>query len=410
MPSFRLSDKEANDLTAYLLSKRNKSFDKLKFAPLNKDLRDEILVTYFSAFDTEEVAKKKLSSMSDHERTMELGRRSVGKYGCYSCHNIKGFEDRAPIGPELTKIGSKPLTQFGFGHEYDVEHSRDGWIKAHLLDPRRWDRGSGKPFKDLTRMPNFYMTEEEADKITVALIGQVDEKIPAKGVKRLDSNEAKVAEGMKVAIKYNCVGCHQIDGEYGRYLKIYENDDINEGPPRLVGQGHRMQADWFHYFLGNIYPIRPWLKVRMPSFDLTNEEKNKLTAMFQAKSDVGHFEEEVHSKVVWEPGERDAAKELFETLACTSCHAQGYTDDEPLAPNLKYAKRRLRADWIEKWLAGPETIMPGTSMPNFWPDGEAADPDLLDGDAKRQIKALTKYILEEGHDFYSPKHKKKKLK
>ena len=46
----------------------------------------------------------------------------------------------ASIGPELSKIGSKPLTQFGFGHE-KVEHSRDAWIQAHLINPRRWDNG-----------------------------------------------------------------------------------------------------------------------------------------------------------------------------------------------------------------------------------------------------------------------------
>ena len=46
-------------------------------------------------------------------------------------------------------------------------------------------------------------------------------------------------------------------------------------------------------------------------------------------------------------------------------------------------------------------------MPNFWPDGEPADENLLGGDAKRQIKALTKLLLEEGHNFYSPEHKKK---
>ncbi len=406
MPSFRLSDKEANDLTAYFMSQRNKSFDKLSFEPMDKAARDEILVTYFSAFDTVEVAKKKLASMSDHERTMELGKRSVGKYGCYSCHTIKGFEGRAPIGPELSKIGSKPLTQFGFGHEYDVEHSRDGWIKAHLIDPRRWDKGTDKPFKDLVRMPNFEMTEREAETITIALIGQVADKVPLKGVKRLDSNEAKVAEGMKVAIKYNCIGCHQIDGEYGKYLNLYIDDDINEGPPRLVDQGHRMNSDWFHYFLGNIYPIRPWLKVRMPSFEMTNEEKNKLVAMFQAKSDQGTFEATTHQDVVWEKGEKAAAKKLFKDLDCVSCHAAEYTNDEPVAPNLKYAKRRLRASWIEKWLAAPEEILPGTTMPNFWLDGEPADPDLLGGDAKRQIKALTKLLLEEGHNFYSPKHKK----
>ncbi len=404
MPSFRLSDTEVNDIAAYLLSQKNESFDKLKFEPMDKSARDEILVTYFSAFDTIEVAKKKLASMTDHERTMELGKRSVGKYGCYSCHDLKGFEGRAPIGPELTKIGSKPLTQFGFGHEYDVPHTRDGWIKAHLLNPRRWDRGVDKPFADITRMPNFNMTEEEAHKITVALVGQVSEKVPLTGVKRLNANEAIVKEGMKVAIKFNCIGCHQIDGMHGDILKIYE-DDINEGPPRLVNEGHRVQSDWFHYFLGNVYKIRPWLKVRMPSFNMTNEERNKLVALFQAKAGQGTFEE-MHNQVTWEPGEKEGAKKLFKQLDCVSCHSAEYTKDEPVAPNLKYAKRRLRSSWIEEWLAAPDKILPGTTMPSFWIDGEAADPDILGGDAKKQIKALTKLLLEEGHDFYSPEDKK----
>lgn len=402
MPSFRLTDREANDITAYLMSLKNEKFEKLKFAKMDKEARDEMLVTYFSAFDTVEVAKAKLATMSDHERTMELGRRSVGKYGCYSCHSIKGFDGRAPIGPELSKIGSKPLTQFGFSHE-KVEHSREAWIKAHLLNPRRWDNGVDKPFKDLLRMPQFHMKEEEAATITTALIGMVDQKIPLKGVKRYDADETVVNEGMKVAVKYNCIGCHQIDGRFGDMLEIY--DDVNAAPPRLVEQGHRVQADWFHYFLGNVYPIRPFVDVRMPSFDLTDEEKEKLVDMFRVKADQPFFDK--NEKVVWESKEeRRAAVKLFNDLACTSCHTQGFNNDEALAPDLRYAKRRLRKSWIKKWLRGPDQIMPGTTMPSFWPEGMAADPDLLDGDAERQIEAVTKYVLELGSDFYSPEHKK----
>ena len=76
-----------------------KTFESLKFEGLDKEVRDELLLSYFSQFDTLAVAKDKLNKMSDHERTMELGSRSVGKYGCYSCHNLEGFDGRAPIGP-----------------------------------------------------------------------------------------------------------------------------------------------------------------------------------------------------------------------------------------------------------------------------------------------------------------------
>lgn len=400
MPSFRLTDKEANDITAYLMSLRNKKFEKLDFEAMDKAARDEILVTYFSAFDTMEVAKAKLGKMSDRERTLELGYRSVGKYGCYSCHDIEGFEGRAPIGPELSKIGSKPLTQFGFTHEYDVEHSRDGWIQAHLISPRRWDNGVDKPFKDLLRMPNFYMTEEEAKSITIALIGQVGDYIPLAGVKRLDAHEKIKEAGMKVVNKYQCIACHQVDGFRGDLLAHYE-DDINEGPPRLVDQGHRVQTDWFHYFLGNVYPIRPWLKVRMPSFKLTNEEKNAIVQGFQAGSKQITIED-VDAEVKWLPGERAGAVKLFKSLDCASCHTEGFNNDEPSAPNLLYAKKRLRPSWIRKWLKDPQAILEGTVMPSFWEGGESTDTEVFGGDAEKQINALTKYIIELGKNKYSP--------
>ena len=62
MPSFRLTDREANDMTAYILSLKNKKFEELKFEKLDKKVRDELLVKdYFSAFDTEEMARARLA-------------------------------------------------------------------------------------------------------------------------------------------------------------------------------------------------------------------------------------------------------------------------------------------------------------------------------------------------------------
>jgi len=404
MPSFRLTDKEANDIAAYLLSLRNKQFEAKKFALLDKAARDEILISYFSAFDSEEVAKLKLEKLTDRQRTLELGYRSVGKYGCYSCHNIDGFAGRAPIGPELTNEGSKPLTQFGFGIQKDVEHSRDGWIKAHLLDPRRWDKGIDKPFQDLTKMPMFYLTEEEADSMTIAIIGQVNDKIPLKGVKRLNAREAIVEKGMKVANKFNCIGCHQVDGYRGDILAKYQ-DDINEGPPRLVGQGHRVQLDWFHYFLDNVYPIRPWLKVRMPSYNLTDEERNTIVTMFQYKANQKALVD--RSKIVnWEPGEKKAAKQLWEELACASCHSSGFNEDDPLAPNIYFVRRRLRPTWVKKWLVNPQAILPGTLMPSFWEDGESQAPDILGGDSDAQMDVLVKYMYDIGTESLPTKDTK----
>ncbi|MCY4643958.1 MAG: c-type cytochrome [Bacteriovoracales bacterium] len=397
MPSFRLTSREAQDVTAYLLSLKNDSFSAKTFAPLDKGVRDDLLLEYFMAFDTKGQARGKLAVLSDREKTLELGKRSLGKYGCYSCHSIGGFAPgRAPIGPNLSTEGSKPIHQFGFGHE-KIPHERDTWIFHHLKNPRRWDKGQDKPFKDLSRMPMYYLSDDEAQAMTLTILGYTTHRVPEKGIKRLDANEAYAEKGLKHVAKYNCTSCHKIDGVGGDILAAYE-DDENEGPPWLVDQGHRVHSDWLYHFLGNVYPIRPWLKVRMPSFKLTDREKNEITAYFQAKAHEHSFRPSPSAPVEWEPGERRAALKLFDALACASCHTTGFNRDDPMAPALQMTKRRLRSSWIEKWLANPQAILPHTTMPNFWEDGEAQEPDILGGDPKKQITALRKYLQEIGHD------------
>lgn len=397
MPSFRLSSREANDIAAYLMSSKNKNFEKLTFEKMDKELRDKMLLTYFSAFTSQAHAKSRLSKMNDTERTLELGSRSVGKYGCYSCHDIEGFDGRAPIGPELTTVGSKPVTQIGFGHE-KVPHSRESFFYNHMLSPRRWDKGTDKPFKDLNRMPNFYMSEREAETITTYLLGLVNDFIPLEGIRRLEGAEKLSANGFKVINKYNCIGCHKVDGMFGDITKMY-SDEPNAGPPWLVGQGHRGQADWFFNFLGNVHKIRPWLKIRMPSFNLSAKEKNDIVGYFQHKEKQPTFldnPKEVH----WEPGEKAGAKKLWDSYGCVTCHAGGFSSEEPTAPNLHYAKRRLRPSWIKKWLLNPQAILPYTPMPNFFEDGEAQDDEIFDGNVDKQVEALTKLILDIGFNDY----------
>jgi mono/diheme cytochrome c family protein len=400
MPSFRLTDTEANDIAAYLLNLKNKQFADLRFPQLNKKLRDEILVEdYFSSFETVKAAQAKLEKLTDDERTMELGKRSISKYGCYSCHNINGFEGDLPqIGPELSKVGSKPVEQFGFGQQKQVPHTRQGWLNQHLKLPSIWDLGVPKPFKDLNRMPNFYLNDQEIEDIVGVLFGQVSDKVPLAGIKKLTAGEKQYYEGMKVANQYNCYGCHTIDGIGGALSKAFE--DQNYGPPYLSQEGYRVQTDWLYDFLKNVHPIRPYVKVRMPSFNFKHDELNKLVAGFQGGSNQPTFE--APANIEWEPGEKEAAKKIWTELACTSCHSLGFTNEEAQAPNLHYAKKRLRTEWMEAWIAAPQSFLPYTSMPAFWDDGSGnlipAVDGVLDNDPKRQIRAVRKLVQEFSYD------------
>ncbi|MCB9094519.1 MAG: c-type cytochrome [Halobacteriovoraceae bacterium] len=401
MPSFRLSNAEANNIAAYLLTLKNKTFDGLTFAEIDNDTRDEILVEYFSQFEPISLAKEKLAKLDDHERTIELGKRSIGKYGCYSCHNIEGFaDDRPPIGPELSAVGSKPIHQFGYGQQVQVEHTRHAWITAHLQDPRRWDIGVPKPFKDLNRMPNFYLKDDEIEAITTVMLGQVSDFVPLAGKKLLTANEKIVEKGKKVANKFNCYGCHKVSGFGGKIAAAFE-DDLNMGPPWLVNEGHRVYQSWLHNFLRNVHTIRPYMIVRMPTFNFSDEDLNSLTEFFKYESDQLTFDNP--PKIVWEPGEKEAAAKIFNELACTTCHTGGFNSDDPQGPNLHYAKTRLHKSWIKKWLTNPTAVMPYTPMPDFWSGGtESAVEGVLGDDPQKQIEAVAKYILDMGYDKTPP--------
>ena len=175
--------------------------------------------------------------------------------------------------------------------------------------------------------------------MTLPILGYTSQYVPQEGIKTLNAHEAYGEKGFKHVAKYNCTSCHKIDGVGGSILPAYE-DDENEGPPWLVGEGHRVHADWLYHFLGNVQPIRPWLKIRMPSFNLTNQEKNEIVAYFQASSQQVTFDPPPE-RVQWEPKERAAAKQLFESLACASCHTSGFNSDEPTAPDLRIAPTPL---------------------------------------------------------------------
>ncbi len=60
-------------------------------------------------------------------------------------------------------------------------------------------------------------------------------------------------------------------------------DEIN-GPPWLRGEGAKVQPSWLDDFLHNVVTLRPWLRMRMPSFHLTNEQSTDLVRYFAGLS------------------------------------------------------------------------------------------------------------------------------
>ena len=57
-----------------------------------------------------------------------------------------------------------------------------------------------------------------------------------------------------------------------------------QAPPPLVRQGERVRSDWLFKFFLDVQPIRPWLRVKMPSFHLSQEDARTLVRWFKVRS------------------------------------------------------------------------------------------------------------------------------
>ena len=412
MPSLRLTDQEAADITAYLMGSTDTAFANRPVPAVDEAIVDAIALDFLSNTAPMITAREQLSGMSRGEKLEYAGERLIGQYGCYACHDIAGFEGTQPIGTELTDIGRKALHQFDYGF-LDIEHSRTSWWTAKLTDPRIFDT-----HRDLTpllksRMPNFRFTDQQVEAMVTALAGFVEINPANTLVVPRTPRNLRIEQGQHLVRQMNCQGCHIIEGDGGAvvervadWLERFEGRDAADAatlaasfsPPNLLGEGRKVQTDWLFAFFHEPSPIRPWLRMRMPSYGMTAEQRNGLIAYFTALDDADYpFAEAVEPDLTQD--ELDAALTMFspQYFNCTTCHIQGDrfppgTADR-WAPNFALAAERLRPEWIIDWLANPQSLMPGTRMPAFYPLGA---PGLLNDDTDHQLEVLRDYLLTLG--------------
>ncbi|HKW89792.1 MAG TPA: hypothetical protein VJN21_13670 [Candidatus Acidoferrales bacterium] len=366
MPSFRLSWPEARDIASFLMTQKQ------------ADAHYE-QATYIND-----------SALADKGKTL------VEHYGCAGCHEITGFEDAARIGTELTTEGSKPIGRFDFallytkaqdgtlpdgknsprGDWYDLK----GFFDQKLTNPAVYDTGKYKPnLMDRLRMPKPNLTPEQSDALVSLLLGSTESTLPPSYQYKPTDQRRYIQEGWWIVTKYNCIGCHQIDiGQKSVLmgLPMYQSDQAINLPPVLTSEGARVSPVWLKGFLANPAlstadedrnGVRNYLKVRMPTFYLSDDEIRKLVLFFEALS--SQQEPFIPQKLTPLTGtERAVARGIFTSPAapCLKCHATGNPahDKNATAPNLVLAGNRLRAPWTQRWVTEPATIIPGTAMPS----------------------------------------------
>jgi cytochrome c551/c552 len=414
MPSLRLTPEDAEDIASYLMTQKK-----------------------------QEASAYADAAFMDDPALKAEGKKWVRHFGCSGCHEIAGFEDEGRIGTELTYEGSKPIERLDFalftevaqrggkdaepikdkedlarlpdGPATEPWYDHKGFFEHKLAEPNVYDQGMVKGETEALRMPNLHLTKDQVLDITTFLLGSQETSLPASYQYKPGDARHDIQEGWWIVKKYNCMGCHQfVPGQKTILMGLPQYQDVQEQlPPKLLTEGARVDPEWLRKFLSNPAlsttdtnrnGVRPYLKVRMPTFSFSDNELRKLVRFFQALSQqpIPYIPEEVPTLTA---KENDMARSLFSSSAapCLKCHATGDPNHDKIAtaPNFLLAKERLKPDWVVRWITDPQAVSPGTSMPSglFKQSNDqwvfaGPTPPSFQGYDKDHRKLLVDYIFQ----------------
>jgi cytochrome c551/c552 len=369
---------------------------------------------------SEAAARAKIEPLDlQSKKLLYLGSKMVSHYGCYACHKIAGFEDATPPGTELTQWAEKPIGQLDFAfydtafedmrhskqkHEIfadiypksaedlifwahgnepeEITHTHAAFAYHKLRNPRIWDREKLKSPYDKLKMPNFYFTPGQAEALVTFLLSRKPPRVTealAVNYENQDVRAGPIASGRLLTRELNCVGCHQIENNVApmhQYITITQAgeqvfDEVN-APPSLRGEGAKIQHTWLYSFLNNVEMLRPWLKIRMPSFYLTHDESNKLVEYFAALS--GEDADELHQRLKTVHEYVEKAQAAGETLLAQGDDGAGEKKGSGPPPgsdwfaqaSLAKQAHYLASFAVERRLAKSFDFDPRTSGPQDW--------------------------------------------
>ncbi|MGH0031920.1 MAG: c-type cytochrome [Myxococcota bacterium] len=165
-----------------------------------------------------------------------------------------------------------------------------------------------------------------------------------------------VARGKAIWDDNNCMGCHTILGEGAYYA------------PELTRVVERRGEEWIAIFLRDPAAMFPGQR-RMVQYDFSDEQIQDVIAFLDwiGKIDTNGFPPE--------PDLRPAPPAVVAAVpsgprpgyfdqVCVACHMVGGSGGT-VGPALDGVGGRMGAAELDEWLADPDSVRPGTAMPNL---------------------------------------------
>ena len=167
-----------------------------------------------------------------------------------------------------------------------------------------------------------------------------------------------VVHGKEIWERNNCMGCHTLLGEGAYYA------------PELTKVVERRGKPWIRVFLKDPQAMFPGER-KMVQYDFSEEEIESVIAFLEwvGNIDTNGFPAEPDMRPVAASVVASAASNVPQPPAtysqiCAACHAVGGKGGA-VGPALDGVATRYSEAEMDRWLANPQAVRPGTAMPNL---------------------------------------------
>ncbi|MEX0643552.1 MAG: hypothetical protein WD468_12675 [Pirellulales bacterium] len=375
---------------------RNKRYDerlRMPKFPFN-DSQREAVMTFVLGLTNEAPAERYIFKPSPRQNAIVQGRHVLDKFNCAGCHilDMERWDIAFPADwfGDATTVSDFPFLAPQVTPEQikaSLTPDERGLLHAQLHGMPALDETTGKPrlvdqdgvpieSDDTESEPYFEFVLYEHAVVAGELRRVGQEPLPIKAKR----------DGLGTAWGTAFPG---LGGDLPKYLYprvIAEEKKTNPAavateawgwlPPPLHHEGEKVQTEWLHDFLMDPTAIRPAVVMRMPNFHMSSDEASKLVNYFAAMSNA-EFPYEYNERrrggylaqrEVAHPGVLNDGMKIFtDGNYCVKCHSLGDYEVKgsvrTLGPNLDQVYRRLRPDYIHRWVGNPQRILPYTGMP-----------------------------------------------
>ena len=364
-----------------------------------------------------ENGEKDAASRADKD-LVARGRALVQSNRCAACHALP----QAKTADKPDVAAAVPSAAKAIGRKSD-------WSRSCVAPPQANDRAASQP--------RYALAPAQA-----AAIRKFYEQVasPVRAKPQGDAARDDIAaerdrwHGPLVLEERNCLACHARNAAPGIEPSLDavlaaspELAPLLPGmkPPALHGVGDKLHRQALVDAIGlKNPPLRPWLALRMPKFDLADAERDVLVDHLIAVDLIpprpaadaagGNGNGSHAGKPTEAPFDPAAGFDEQALLVagsrlvtssgfgCTSCHQVGKAVPEKVelksrGPDLTMLGNRLRRSWFDRWMPNPARIVPRMEMPSV------VNPiaGVLNENVKTQLHAVWHVLNVEG--FNPPK-------